>query len=68
MSKLDRKQLIELVHQIMVVSACVTDLDALLNRFEANVEYPGAGKLIFDPPGGKRLTAEEIVDLALRKP
>ena len=67
MSKLDRKQLIELVQHIMVVSACVTDLDALLNQFEANVRYPNASKLIFDPPSGKRLTAEEIVDFALRE-
>ena len=65
MAKLDREQLIRLVQHIMTSSGCVTDLDALLNQFESNVSYPNASELIFNPPSGKRSTAEEIVDQAL---
>ena len=65
MAKLDREQLVRLVQHIMTSSGCVTDLDALLNQFESNVGYPNASELIFNPPSGKRLTAEEIVDQAL---
>ncbi len=65
MSKLNREELVRLVQHIMTVSGCVVDLDALLNQFESNVAYPNASELIFNPPSGKRMTAEEIVDLAL---
>ena len=66
MPRLNREQLIQLVEHIMNASGCVTDLDALLSQFEANVDYPNAGALIFNPPGGKFMTATEIVDVALR--
>jgi hypothetical protein len=65
MKQLDRDELIRLVQHIMTASGCVTDLDALLNQFEANVKRPNASELIFNPPSGKRMTAAEIVDLAL---
>jgi len=65
MKQLDRDQLIQLVQQIMTASGCVTDLDALLNQFEANVKRPRASELIFNPPSGKKMTAAEIVDLAM---
>jgi len=65
MGRMDRKQLVALVKQIKQSSACVMDLDALLHRFEVNVPNPQAVQMIFDPPGGRDLTAEEIVDYAL---
>lgn len=65
MAKLTREELVRLVNHIMSVSGCVVDLDALLNQFEANVGYPNASELIFNPPSGKALSAEEIVAIAL---
>jgi hypothetical protein len=63
--KLDRAELIRLVKQIMSSSGCMMDVDAMIATFERNVPYQGAGELIFHPPSGKAMTAEEIVDLAL---
>ena len=63
--KLDRDELIRLVHHIMVSSGCITDVDGLIEQFERSVPYPDAGGLIFAPPSGKRMSAEEIVDMAL---
>ena len=64
---MDRDELVALVRRIKATSACVVDLDALLNRFEANVPNPAAVQLIFDPPGGRDLSAEEIVEHALQQ-
>jgi hypothetical protein len=65
MAKLNRDELIRLVQHIMTTSGCVVDLDALLNEFESNVNLPQASELIFNPPDGKHLTAQQVVDLAL---
>ena len=62
---LDRAALIKLVNQIMNSSGCMIDVDGLISTFEENVPYPDAGQLIFHPPSGKALTAEQIVDQAL---
>ena len=67
MAKLNREELIRLVKHIMSASGCVIDLDALLNQFDTNVSYPNASELIFNPPSGKQMTAEEIVDIAIGK-
>jgi len=63
--KLDRDALIRLVNQIMTSSGCMMDVDGMIATFEKNVPYEGASELIFHPPSGKAMTAEEIVDLAL---
>ena len=63
--KLDRDALVRLVNQIMTSSGCMMDVDGLIATFEKNVPYADAGELIFHPPSGKAMTAEEIVDLAL---
>ena len=44
----------------------MVDFDALIGPLEK--QFPGVdiGKLIFDPPSGKRMQAAEIVDEALR--
>ena len=63
--KLHRDALVRLVNQIMSSSGCMMDVDVMIATFEQNVPYQGAGELIFHPPSGKAMTAEEIVDLAL---
>ena len=66
MAQLSRDELIRLVQHIMTTSGCVVDVDALLARLESNVPHPNVTELIFNPPGGKAMTAEEIVDEALK--
>ena len=67
MKEKNREELIQMVRVVQQTSACVTDFDALMNRLEEKLGNREIGKLIFDPPSGKRLSAEEIVDLALNK-
>lgn len=64
--KKTKAELIEMVDAVMKSSACMVDFDALLSPLEK--QFPGVdiGKLIFDPPSGKRLQAAEIVEEALR--
>ena len=64
--KKTKDQLIAMVDSVMKSSACMVDFDALMGPLEK--EFPGVdiGKLIFDPPSGKRMQAAEIVDEALR--
>jgi len=63
----NREQLIQMVREVQGASACMMDFDALMNRVEKQFGNKQIGQLIFDPPGGAPLTAEEIVDIALRK-
>lgn len=60
-----RDDLIRLVDHIMTTSGCVVDVDALLGKLEASVPHPNVSELIFNPPSGKRMTAEQIVDEAM---
>lgn len=62
---MDRPELVKLVEHIMTTSGCMVDVDGLIERFERAVGNPGASELIFNPPSGKRMTADQIVDLAL---
>ena len=64
--KKTKDQLIAMVDSVMKSSACMVDFDALMGPLEK--QFPGVdiGKLIFDPPSGKRMKAEEIVEEALR--
>ena len=63
--KKTKDELVAMVDTVMKTSACVTDFDALMSPLEK--QFPGVdiGRLIFDPPSGKRMTATEIVELAL---
>ena len=63
----EREQLIQMVREIQNTSACVTDFDGMMNRLEEKLGNREIGRLIFDPPSGKRLTAEEIVEIATGK-
>ena len=67
MTEKNREALIGMVREIQLTSACVTDFDALMTRLEEKLGDPEIGRLIFDPPSGKKLSAEEIVDMALNK-
>ena len=64
--KKTKAELIAMVDAVMKSSACMVDFDALISPLEK--QFPGVdiGKLIFDPPSGKRMQAAEIVDEALR--
>lgn len=64
--KLDRDALIRLVQHIMTTSGCVVDVDGLISTLESNVPHADPSGLIFNPPSGKAMTAEEIVDIALK--
>jgi len=68
MSKLTRDELIRLVQHIMTTSGCIVDVDALLGKLESNVPHPNVSELIFNPPSGKAMTPEQIVDEALGHP
>jgi hypothetical protein len=62
-----RDRLIQMVRKIQNASACVVDFDAMLSQLEEKIQDREVSQLIFDPPSGKALTAEEIVDLALAR-
>ena len=62
-----REMLVQLVREIQNASACVVDFDAMLCRLEEKANDKQVSQLIFDPPDGKRLSAEEIVDIVLAK-
>jgi len=61
---LSESELTDLVRQIASSSACMMDFDALVSKLEQNVPHPNASELIFNPPGGKVLSPEEIVRIA----
>lgn len=59
--------MVQLVREVQQASACMMDFDALMTRVEKKFGNKQVGKLIFDPPGGKMLSAEEIVDTLLNE-
>ena len=65
MEKLGRPELERLVEKIRKESGCIVDLDALISRFEANVQNPSASRWIFESPTGRLLSAREVVDRAM---
>ncbi len=66
-SDTERERLIEMVRKVQTASACMVDFDAMLNRLEEKLQDKEISRLIFDPPGGTPISAEEIVDRALSK-
>lgn len=62
-----REEMIQMVREVKAASACMIDFDSMLNRLESKFGDPRIGELIFDPPGGTPLTAEQIVDMTLGK-
>ena len=61
-SKPNREELVKLVREAQTASACMMDFDSLMTRLEERTGCREIGQLIFDPPNGVALTAEEIVD------
>ena len=67
MKKIKRKEdLVELVRKILAAEGSEEEQDEMLNTLERNVPDPNVSDLIYYPPEGKQLTAEEIVERALR--
>jgi len=60
-----REFLLGLVRKIMDFDGTEDELTDLLNVFSEHIDHPAGTGLIYHPPGGKELTPEEIVDVAL---
>ncbi|MEM7455033.1 MAG: hypothetical protein AAF456_11845 [Planctomycetota bacterium] len=61
----DRDELVRMVDHVMKTSGCIVDVDGLISQLEKHLPGCDIGRLIFDPPDGKRLSAAEIVERAL---
>ncbi len=61
-----RDQVVKLVREVQAAAGCRMDLDGMLNKLESLSNCPEIGQLIFCPPDGKALSAEEIADRALK--
>ena len=66
MGKMSRQALERLVEKIRNESGCIVDLDALISRFEENVNQSSASRFIFESPTGRLLPANEVVNLAMK--
>lgn len=64
-SGLTRTELIALVEQISTPGPDDDELAELLELLEANVPHPTPSELIFYGPGGREMSAAEVVDTAL---
>jgi hypothetical protein len=62
---LTRQELIGAVRRIMDVEGDEGELEELLDVVQANVPHPAVADLIYWPPEGTDLTAEEVIDRAL---
>lgn len=60
-----RKHLVSIVQQIMDADGTEAELDNLMQELETSVPDPGVSDLIYYPPDGVGLTAEQVVDKAL---
>jgi hypothetical protein len=63
--RLSRDELVDLVGKLMHAEGSEADLDAWLDLIERSVPDPNVSDLIYWPPGGQELSAEEVVDRAL---
>jgi len=65
--RLSRDELVDLVGKLMRAEGSAVDLEAWLDLIERNVPCPTGyvSDLIFWPPDGQELSAEEVVDRAL---
>jgi len=65
--RLSRDELVDLVGKLMRAEGSAVDLEAWLDLIERNVPCPTGyvSDLIFWPPDGQDLSAEEVVDRAL---
>jgi hypothetical protein len=60
-----RDELVQAVRRIIVADGTEEELDSLLALVERNVPHPAVSDLIFYPPNGIELSAEEVVGTAL---
>lgn len=67
MPKPTKEELVSMVRTVQTASACIADLDSMLNQLEAKIGDPNVGQLIFEPHDGKILNAEEVVEVSLAR-
>lgn len=60
-----KDELVQAVRRIIDAAGTESELDGLLALVERNVPHPSVSDLIFYPPNGSDLSAEEIVNAAL---
>ena len=60
-----REELVKIVARIMKADGNEHELEELERVLSQNVPHPAVSELIFYPPNGIELSAEEIVDRAL---
>jgi hypothetical protein len=60
-----RDELVQAVRRIVDADGSEAELDSLLALVERNVPHPAVSDLIFYPPNGTDLSAEQIVEIAL---
>ena len=61
----DRAELVSLVQKIINAEGTEEEQDEMLLLLKASVPDPKVSDLIYYPPGGQDLSAEEVVDRAL---
>jgi hypothetical protein len=64
--KKTKNELVAMVDAVMKSSACTMDFESLIGPLEKQFSGVDIGQIIFNPSSGKRLSAEEVVDIALR--
>ena len=60
-----RAELVAIVQRIMDADGTEDEIDGMIDFVDSRVPHPEWMNLIFWPPGGKELTAEEVVEQAL---
>jgi hypothetical protein len=60
-----KDELVRVVRRIMDAEGTEAELDGLLALVERNVPHPAVTDLIFYPPNGVDLSAEQVVEIAL---
>ena len=60
-----KDELVQAVRRIIDADGTESELDGLLGLVDRNVPHPSVSDLIFYPPNGIELSAEEIVNAAL---
>ena len=60
-----KDEIVQAVRRIIDADGTESELEGLLALVEQNVPHPSVSDLIFYPPNGIELSAEEIVNAAL---
>jgi hypothetical protein len=60
-----RDELVQAVRRIIDADGTEAELHELMALVERNVPHPAVSDLIFYPPNGVELSAEEVIEIAL---